>query len=94
MALGGAVLRFGQTGIRVIELLAAITALVIFSYFLVVLSDHHLHIATWIRAVEGISGAAVLYLLFAVLLTLCLGGVAVLAFIAVALDIAFAGAVS
>jgi len=92
MALGGAVLRFGQTGLRILELLAAIVALAIFSYFLAVLSDHNIHIPTWERAVEGISGAAVLYLLFAVLLTLCLGGVAILAFIAVALDIAFVGA--
>lgn len=92
MAFGGAALRFGQTGVRILELLAAIVALAIFSYFLAVLSDHHLHIATWLRAVEGISGAAVLYLLFAVILTLCLGGVAFFAFLAVVLDIAFVGA--
>jgi hypothetical protein len=92
MALGGALLRFGQTGLRIIELLAAIVALAIFSYFLAVLSDHHIHIATWLRAVEGISGAAVLYLLFAVILTLFLGGIAFFAFIAVLLDIAFVGA--
>ena len=92
MALGGALLRFGQTGLRIVELLAAIVALAIFSYFLAVLSDHHIHIATWLRAVEGISGAAVLYLLFAVILTLFLGGIAFFAFIAVLLDIAFVGA--
>jgi len=92
MAFGGAVLRFGQTGLRFIELLAAIVALGIFSYFLAVLSDHHIHIPTWEKAVEGISGAAVLYLILQVLFTLCLGGVAVLAFIAIVLDIAFIGA--
>jgi len=92
MALGGAILRFGQTGLRIIELLAAIVALAIFSYFLAVLSDHHIHIATWLRAVEGISGSAVLYLLFAVILTLFLGGIAFFASIAILLDIAFAGA--
>lgn len=82
-------LRFGQTGLRVIELLATIVALAIFSYFLAVLSDHHLQIPTWMKAVEGISGAAVLYLLFAVLFTIFLGGIAFFGFIAVALDIAF-----
>jgi hypothetical protein len=92
MALGGAVLRFGQTGLRFIELLAAIVALAIFSYFLAVLSDHKLHIPTWEKAVEGISGAAVLYLILQVFFTLCLGGVAILGFIAVALDIAFIAA--
>jgi hypothetical protein len=92
MAFGGAALRFGQTGLRILQLLAAIVLLALFSYFLAVLSDHHKHIATWLRAVEGISGAAVLYLLFAVLFTLFLGGITFFGFIAVVLDIAFAGA--
>jgi len=92
MALGGALLRFGQTGLRIIELLCAVVALGIFSYFLAVLHDHHLHIPTWERAVEGISGSAVLYLLFAVILTLCLGGIAFFGLIAVVLDVAFMGA--
>lgn len=89
---GGAALRFGQTGLRIIQLLAAIVLLALFSYFLAVLSDHNRHIDTWIKAVEGISGAAVLYLLFAVLFTLFLGGVTFFGFIAVVLDIAFVGA--
>lgn len=41
MAVGGAFLRFGQTGFRILELLAAIVALGIYSYFLAVLHDHH-----------------------------------------------------
>ena len=41
---------------------------------------------------EGISGAAVLYLIFAVCLTCCLGGIAALAFAAIVLDILFAAA--
>jgi hypothetical protein len=92
MALGGAVLRITQTGVRAIQLLASILVLGIFSYYLVVLKDHHLHISTWIRAVEGISGAAVLYLLFAVVLTLCLGGIRFFAFLAIVLDACFIGA--
>jgi hypothetical protein len=91
MAFGGAVLRITQTALRVIELLCGVVALAIFSYFLAVLSDHKLPIDTWIRAVEGMSGASVLYLLFAVLLTLFLGGITFFAFIAVVLDICFIG---
>jgi hypothetical protein len=91
MPLSGAVLRITQTVLRIIQLLCATVALAIFSYFLAVLSNHHLPIHTWVRAVEGMSGASVLYLLFAVLLTLFLGGIAFFAFIAVVLDICFIG---
>jgi len=80
-----------QTGLRVIQLLASITCLGIFSYFLAVLSNHNLPIANWVRAVEGISGAAVLYGAFAVLLTCCLGGLPFFAFLAMVLDICFIG---
>jgi hypothetical protein len=89
---GGSALRFGQTGVRLIQLLAAILALAVFCYFLAVLHNHHDHIPTWERAVAGVSGSAVLYLIFAVVLTLCLGGVAFFGLIAVLLDIAFIGA--
>lgn len=41
---------------------------------------------------EGLSGAAVLYLIFAVLLTCCFGGVSILAFLAIVLDLLFFGA--
>jgi hypothetical protein len=91
MAFGGAVLRITQIALRIIQLLCGVVALAIFSYFLAVLSDHKLPISTWVRAVEGMSGASVLYLLFAVLLTLFLGGIAFFAFIAVVLDICFIG---
>jgi hypothetical protein len=80
-----------QTGLRVIQLLASVACLAIFSYFLAVLSDHNLPIANWIRAVEGISGAAVLYGIFAVLLTSFLGGVPFFAFLAMVLDVCFIG---
>jgi len=49
-------------------------------------------ISNWKRAVEGLSGVAVLYLIFAVLLTCCFGGVSVLAFIAIVLDLCFVAA--
>ena len=91
MAFSGAVLRVTQTGLRVIQLLCGGVALAIFSYFLAVLSNHKLPIDTRVRAVEGMSGASVLYLLFAVLLTLFLGGITFFAFIAVVLDICFIG---
>ncbi|KAI9754687.1 MAG: hypothetical protein M4579_004592 [Chaenotheca gracillima] len=92
MALGGFVLRTVQTVLRVIELLAAVLILGIFSYFLAVLRDHNLVIASWLKAVEGIAGAAVLYTAFAVILTLFLGGVRFFAFLAIILDICFVGA--
>lgn len=89
--LAGGGLRIGQTILRAIELLACILILGIFSYYLASLSHHHLPIHRWIRAVEGISGAGVLYLCFAVLLTIFLGAHRFFALIAVILDICFAG---
>lgn len=91
MALGGALLRVVQTLLRVIQLCCAIVACGVFAYYLAVLNDHNLPIATYVRAVTGMSGAAIVYLAFAVVLTLCLAGVAFLGFIAIVLDIAFAG---
>jgi hypothetical protein len=91
MAVGGTVLRLTQTVLRGIQLLCGLAALAIFSYFLAVLSHHGLPIHTWVRAVEGLSGASVLYLLFAILLTIFLGGNKVIGFIAVVLDICFVG---
>lgn len=91
MALGGAFLRFGATGLRLLEFACAAIALGIFSYFLAVLANHDLVIPTWEKAVEGMAGAAVLYTIFGVIFTLCLGGIAVFGFLAVFLDICFAG---
>lgn len=91
MALGGAVLRFGQTGLRIIQFCCAAIVLGIYSYFLAVLSKHDMTIPTWEKAVEGMAGAATLYTIFGILFTLCLGGVRVLAFTAIFLDICFAG---
>lgn len=69
MALGGAVLRIGSFAIRALQFACAAIILGIYSYFLAVLANHNVHIPTWEKAVEGLSGAACLYTLFAVLLT-------------------------
>lgn len=92
MAIGGLLLRFGSTGLRVLELGASAVALGIFSYFLAVLAHHDLPIANKWKAVEGISGAGCLYTIFGVLLTCFLGGITFFGFIAVVLDILFVGA--
>jgi hypothetical protein len=91
MALGGAMLRFGATGLRILEFACSAIALGIFSYFLAVLTKHDLIIPTWQKAVEGMAGAATLYTIFGIILTLCLGGIAFFGFIAIFLDILFAG---
>ena len=91
MAVGGVILRFGQTGLRLLEFASAAIILGIYSYFLAVLSHQHMHIPTWQRAVEGMSGAACLYTIFGVLFTLFLGGVTFFALIAVILDLCFVG---
>lgn len=44
------------------------------SYFLAVQADRNVKIATYEKAVEGISAIAVLFTLFAIVLTCCLGG--------------------
>jgi len=89
---GGIALRSLSFFLRFIEFCCAAIIIGIFSYYLATLHNHDLHIATYIRAVEGISGAAVLYTIFALLLVCCLGGIAFLGFIAMLLDLAFCGA--
>ncbi|EXJ55467.1 hypothetical protein A1O7_08394 [Cladophialophora yegresii CBS 114405] len=91
MAFGGAVLRFGQTGLRLLEFASSAIILGIYSYFLAVLADKNIHIPTWEKAVEGMSGAAVLYTIFGVLFTLFLGGITFFALIAIILDLCFVG---
>ena len=91
MAVGGIALRSASTLIRLIQLLASVLILGIFSYFLASLARHHLPIATYIKAVEGIAGAAVIYSAFAVILTCFLGGVTFFAFLAIVLDVCFIG---
>jgi len=92
MAFGGAALKAVQTFLYALEFCCAAIILGLYSYFLSVLADRDAPIADWIKAVEGLSGAAVLYTIFAVLLTCFLGGKAFFAFLGILLDILFTGA--
>lgn len=92
MGFGGVLLRFCSLAIRVLQFLDAAVILGIFSYYLAVLAQHQLHIETWVKAVEGLAGAATLYGLLGVIFVCCLGGVAFFAFLAVVLDVCFTGA--
>lgn len=92
MTVGGVFLRVGAIALRGIEFCASAVALAIYSYFLAVLADHDAFIAKWIKAVEGLAGAAVLYTIFGLVFTLCLGGVSFFAFLAIVLDLLFCGA--
>lgn len=91
MAVAGLLLRLNSTFIRILEFLAAVLCIAIFSYFLADLADHHLHIPAYAKAVEGIAGAAVIYTAFAVILTCFLGGITFFAFLAIVLDLLFMG---
>ncbi|KAF2262380.1 hypothetical protein CC78DRAFT_554597 [Lojkania enalia] len=91
MAFGGAALKLFQTFLYAVEFCCAGIILGIYSYFLSVLADRDLPIYTWAKAVEGISGAAVIYTIFAVLLTCFLGGKTFFAFLAIVLDVLFCG---
>merc|ERR1711964_865707 len=91
MAVGGVLLRFGAVGLRIIQFGCAAIVLGIYSYYLAVLAQHDIHIPTWEKAVTGMSGAGALYTIFGIIFTLCLGGVAFFGFLAVVLDICFAG---
>lgn len=92
MAGGGTALKAISWFLRVVEFCCAAIILGIFSYFLAVLVNHNLHVDTYVRAVEGISGAAVLYTILACLLVCCLGGIAFFSFLGMLLDLAFTGA--
>ncbi|KAL0944048.1 uncharacterized protein CTRU02_201935 [Colletotrichum truncatum] len=85
-------LKFLQWFVRGVQFGSSALILGIYSYFLATLHNHDLPIATSIRAVEGISGAATLYTLIGLLLLCCLAGHAFTSFIAIVLDVAFIGA--
>ncbi|EGS17217.1 uncharacterized protein CTHT_0065350 [Thermochaetoides thermophila DSM 1495] len=76
--------------IRIVHLLCAIIVLALFSYFLATLSNHSLPIHNWVRAVEGISGAAVLYGIVSTLLLWCFPGRQFPSFLTMMFDVAFA----
>jgi hypothetical protein len=89
---GGVALKSVSVFLRAIEFCCAAIILGFFCYFLATLKDHSLYIPTYIRAVTGISGAAVIYTIVGLLLVCCLGGIAILSIIAMLLDLAFTGA--
>ena len=91
MAVGGALLKGTSVFLRFLQFLASIAVLGIFAYFLVFLRNHALSTYTWVRAVEGISGASALYTVIAFFLVCCIGGVTFFALLGVLLDIAFIG---
>ena len=84
-------LKSGQTVLRLLQFFASVLILGVFSYFLAYLATHHVPEARYIKAVEGISGAAVIYTFFAALLTCFIGGLTFSAILAIFLDICFVG---
>lgn len=92
MAFGGLALKSTQTLLRTLQLLGSILILGIFSYFLAAQANHGLFKAAWVKAVEGIAGAAILWTLFALLLTCFVGGVTAFGALALILDVLFFGA--
>jgi len=87
MGLGSMTLKAFQTFLYALEFCCAGIILGIYSYFLAAQSDHNVSIPQWQKAVEGMSGIGVIYTVFAVVLTCCLGGIAFFAFIGIVLDI-------
>ncbi|KAM7204329.1 hypothetical protein V8F33_001631 [Rhypophila sp. PSN 637] len=88
----GTAFRMIQWFTRAVEFCCAVVILALFSYFLATLASNDLAVGQWIRAVEGIAGAAVLYTLLALLLLFCVAGHPVLSSIFIFLDICFIGA--
>jgi len=87
MGLGGMTLKLFQTFLYTLEFCCAGIILGFYSYFLAVQSDRNVSIPQWQKAVEGMSGIGVIYTIFAIVLTCCLGGLAFFAFIGIVLDI-------
>ncbi|WPH03949.1 Hypothetical protein R9X50_00683200 [Acrodontium crateriforme] len=87
----GGLARLGQTSLYFLAFCCAGIIVSIYSYFIAVLVKHNGPVSKQTKAVEGISGLAVIYTLFALTLTCCLGGVPLFAFIAVAFDILLMG---
>ncbi|KAF4978118.1 hypothetical protein FZEAL_5450 [Fusarium zealandicum] len=91
-AKSGAGLKFLQWFFRGIQFACAGLILAIYSYFLATLNSNSLSISNTIRAVEGISGIAVLYTLSGLLLLCCLAGRTFSSLVAIVLDVAFIAA--
>lgn len=88
----GGLLRSMATLFYLLDFLCAAAIIALYSYFIAKLDYHDLNISNQVKAIEGLSGAAVIYSAFAVLLTCFLGGVKFLAFLAILLDLLFMGA--
>ncbi|KAJ3537896.1 hypothetical protein NM208_g6137 [Fusarium decemcellulare] len=86
---GEAGLKCLQWLLRGIQLGLSALILAVYSYFLATLAAHDFDIHTRIRAVEGISGSAVLYGILGVVLICCVGGLPVASLIAIILDTGF-----
>lgn len=85
-------LKFLQWFIRGVQFGCAAVVLALFSYFLATMHNHNMTIPNQVRAVEGISGFAVLYTLIGLLLLCCLAGHPFTSAIAILLDGCFAAA--
>jgi len=92
MAIGGAALRLGATALYALEFCCAGIILGIYSYFMAVQADRDITIPRWQQAVEGMSGVIVLYTIFAVVFTCCLGGKAFFALLALIMNVLCMGA--
>ena len=85
-------LKFLQWFIRGVQFCCSALIVSIYSYFLATLHNHNLPIASWLKAVAGISGLAVVYTVMGLVLLCCLAGIMFTSFIAIVLDLAFLGA--
>ncbi|KAI3401053.1 hypothetical protein diail_762 [Diaporthe ilicicola] len=93
MAAGvGLCLKLLQWFNRGVQFCCAGLVLALNSYFLAAMSNHKITIPTNLRAVEGISGVAILYTALGLLLLCCLAGFTLTSFVAIVLDVAFVGA--
>merc|ERR1712230_16696 len=82
MGFGSTALKLIQTFFYAIAFCCSATILGFYSYFLAIQADRDRAIPQWQKAVEGMSGIGVVYTIFAVILTCCLGGKAFFAFLA------------
>jgi len=92
MGFGSTALKLIQTFFYAIAFCCSAIILGFYSYFLAIQADRDRAIPQWQKAVEGMSGIGVVYTIFAVILTCCLGGKAFFAFLAIVLDILLCGA--
>lgn len=87
---GSPILRTLQTGLRSLQLTAAIAVLAIYSYTLGALSNRGLSTPTDVRAVEGIVGITVGYAALCIVLLRIFPTRTFPAFVLIVLDVAFA----